>query len=81
MSSWSSGGSRPKARQKAEKVLADALALAKTKEDARVASEAALKAANDKLTAAIHDFELALAGSVWMFSSLSFARDSTRHRL
>ena len=37
---------------KAEKVLSDALALAKTKEDARVASEAALKAANDKLTAA-----------------------------
>jgi hypothetical protein len=37
---------------KAEKVLADALALAKTKEDARVASEAALKAATDKVTAA-----------------------------
>ena len=37
---------------KAEKVSVDALALAKTKEDARVASEAALKAATDKLTAA-----------------------------
>ncbi len=36
---------------KADKALADATALAKTKEDARVAAEAALKAANDKVTA------------------------------
>jgi hypothetical protein len=36
---------------KADKALVDAQALAKTKEEARVASEAALKAANDKVTA------------------------------
>lgn len=36
---------------KSDKALVDAQALAKTKEEARVAAEAALKAANDKVTA------------------------------